>query len=83
MEETIKSVKKTISESLGVEIEKIEDGSNFKEDFGASDVEIFDLLTCLENQHKIQLASLQAKIKTVGDLLTIIRDKNDEFEEGI
>lgn len=83
MEETIKSVKKIISESLGVEMEKIENNSNFKEDFGASDLEIFDLLTRLENEYKILLTSHQGEIKTVGDLLTIIRDKNDEFEDGI
>lgn len=83
MEETIKSVKKIISESLGVELEKVENNSNFKEDFGASDLEFFDLLTRLENEYKILLASHQGEIKTVEDLIRIIQDKNDEFENGI
>ena len=66
---------KIIAEKLGVEEEHLTPQSRFRQDLNATDLEVADLFTTVEDKFEIRLEK-GADIKTVQDLEDAINDQN-------
>lgn len=69
-------IRKVISDSLGVEEEKIIPEANLQTDLNATDLEVADLITKLEKELGLDFTGAQ-NINTVGDILNYIEDHKD------
>lgn len=65
-----------VADRLGVEETKIVPEANFTTDLNATDLEIADLVTQVENELHLNLKGATPP-QTVGDLLSIIEDHNE------
>ena len=70
-------IKKIIEEQLGVEGEKIKEEASFIEDLGADSLDIVELVMAMEEEYDIEIPDEDAeKLKTVGDVVNYLKDKN-------
>ena len=75
-----KQLTKMISESLGVEKEKISLDSDFYSDLNASKLELADLILGCQQKLNINLAEEAInEIRTVADLLKLFEEGSDEI----
>lgn len=79
MSETFDRVKKVVMEQLGVEADKVQNGSAFIEDLGADSLDTVELVMALEEEFNVEIPDEVAeKIKTVGDAVAYIETNNKE-----
>lgn len=77
LEETIINI---ISETLGVEKNKISTNSNFFEDLNADKLEVVDLILKIQQACKVDIVEENFnKIQTVADLINLIEENSDEL----
>ena len=70
------SVKKIISEILGIEKDKISKSSSFSKDLGADSLDVIELIMSIEETFKINIFDKDIdSIITVGDIIYYIKDK--------
>lgn len=70
-------IKKIIEEQLGVEGEKIKEEASFIDDLGADSLDIVELVMAMEEEYDIEIPDEDAeKLKTVGDVVNYLKDKN-------
>jgi acyl carrier protein len=75
-EAILERVKKVVEEKLVVDEEEIDLSSDFIEDLGADSLDIPDLVMAFEEEFDIEIPDeVVEKIKTVGDVVKIIKDK--------
>jgi len=75
-----KQLTKIISETLGVEEEKISLDSDFYTDLNASKLELVDLILACQQKLNINLSEEAInEIKTVADLLKLFEEGTDEI----
>jgi len=69
-------VKNIVSEQLGVEMEKLSDGSKFIDDLGADSLDIVELVMAFEEEFDCEIPDTDAdKIRTLGDAVKYIDEK--------
>ncbi len=75
-EAILERVKKVVEEKLVVDEEEIDLSSDFIEDLGADSLDIPDLVMAFEEEFDIEIPDeVVEKIKTVGDVVKIIKEK--------
>ena len=72
VEETVRNV---ICERLEKKPEEVTLGAHIIDDLGASSLDMFDLLTDLEEEFKIDIDDEANQIETVGDAVKYIESK--------
>jgi acyl carrier protein len=66
-------VREHLAEELEVEIEKIGEGTRFKEDLDADSLDLYELVMELEDNYGVTVSEEQAThIKTVGDAVGFV-----------
>ncbi len=77
-EAILERVKKVVEEKLVVDEDEIDLSSDFIEDLGADSLDIPDLVMAFEEEFDIEIPDeLVEKIKTVGDVVKIIKEKTE------
>lgn len=69
-----------ISETLGVEKDKISTTSSFLDDLNANKIEVVDLTLKVQQACKVDLSEEEFdKVLTVGNLINLIEENSDEL----
>ena len=72
-DEVLTLVREHLAEELEVEIDRIDEGTRFKEDLDADSLDLYELLMELEDGYGIRVPEEQAThIKTVGDAVGFV-----------
>jgi acyl carrier protein len=72
-DEVLTLVREHLAEELELELEKIDEGTRFKEDLDADSLDLYELVMELEDRYGISVSEQQAaKIKTVGDAVEFV-----------
>ena len=72
-DEVLTLVREHLAEELEVEIEKIDEGTRFKEDLDADSLDLYELVMELEDRYGVKVSEEQAThIKTVGDAVGFV-----------
>ena len=80
MDNNQQKIYQIISDVLGVERQQITPEADFFQDFNSDKVSIADLFLSIESSLAIKLPKKELQnIKTVGDLLKLVENNNDEF----
>ena len=75
-EQLKKDVVSTIAEQLGVDINDVTEEKSFIEDLNADSLDLTEMIMTLEEKFNVEIADEQAeKLKTVGDVLSFIKQK--------
>ncbi len=76
MEEKIISI---IAEQLSANADEISRETSFSEDLGADSLDLFELVSALEEEYEIEIPSEELEeMKTVGDVMDYLRSKGIE-----
>ena len=74
-----KQVKQLISEQLGVEDNKVQDGASFVEDLGADSLDTVELVMALEEKFDAEITDEEAEnIITVSDAVKYIINRHEQ-----
>jgi len=66
-------VREHLAEELEVDVEKIGEGTRFKEDLDADSLDLYELVMELEDRYGIKVSEQQAAgIETVGDAVAFV-----------
>jgi len=77
-----KTVRRTIADHLWVDVEDVPDEISFIDDFGADLVELQVIILDVETKTGIEFSDEEIEsIRTVGDLMRLAREKNDEMQD--
>ena len=69
-------IKQIIHEKLGIEIAKLIDRADFKDDLGADSLDLIDLRMEIEKRLSVFMPEEEAeKLKTVGSLIDFVKEK--------
>jgi len=72
-DEVMSLVRKHLAEELEVDLERISDGTRFKEDLDADSLDLYELVMELEDNYGITVSEEQAaEIRTVGDAVDFV-----------
>jgi acyl carrier protein len=72
-EEVLALVREHLAEELEVEIDRIDDGTRFKEDLDADSLDLYELVMELEDRYGVVVTEEQAThIHTVGDAVGFV-----------
>ncbi len=72
-EEVTALVREHLAEELEVDIERINEGSRFKEDLDADSLDLYELVMELEDRYGVSVPEEDAaRIKTVGDAVDFV-----------
>lgn len=72
-DEVLTLVREHLAEELEVEIERIEEGTRFKEDLDADSLDLYELVMELEDRYRIRVSEQEAsRIQTVGDAVAFV-----------
>ena len=75
-DEVLTLVREHLAEELEVEIEKIGEGTRFKEDLDAASLDLYELVMELEDRYGVTVTEEQAThIKTVGDAVGFVVER--------
>jgi len=76
MPDNFERLKKVIVEELGIAAEKIVAEASFRDDLGATSVQIFDLILAIEDEFSIEVPDEEAiQITTVGDAVEYLNKR--------
>jgi acyl carrier protein len=72
-DEVMSLVRKHLAEELEVDLERISEGTRFKEDLDADSLDLYELVMELEDNYRITVSEEQAaEIRTVGDAVDFV-----------
>ena len=78
-EEMLEKIKEMVAEQLNVDAADITEETSFKEDLGADSLDLFELVSNLEDEYEIEIPSEELeKITTVGALVDFLKAKGVE-----
>ena len=76
MQDIIEILKEIICEYVEIEPEEITAESNIRFDLGASSFDLMNIAVAIEEKFKVKMSNaVLPKIKTVGDIATLLADK--------
>jgi acyl carrier protein len=72
-EEVLELVRTHLSEELGIDASKVDEGSRFKEDLEADSLDLVELVVELEDRYGIRITDEEAeRIKTIGQAVDFV-----------
>lgn len=72
-EEVLTLVREHLAEELEVDLERIGEGTRFKEDLDADSLDLYELVMELEDRYGVAVSEQQAaRIATVGDAVEFV-----------
>lgn len=75
----LEKIKEMVAEQLNVEAESLTAETSFKEDLGADSLDLFELVTNLEDEYEIEIPSEELeKLTTVGAVADYLKSKGIE-----
>lgn len=75
----LEKIKEIVAEQLNVDAAEITAATSFKEDLGADSLDLFELVTNLEDEYEIEIPSEELeKLTTVGAVLDYLKSKGVE-----
>ena len=75
----LEKMKKILSEQLDIDENEITPDSRFKEDLDADSLDLFELLTTLEEQYDIEIPAEDMEgLTTVGNVIDYLQSKGIE-----
>jgi acyl carrier protein len=78
-EEMLEKIKEMVAEQLNVDAADITEETSFKEDLGADSLDLFELVSNLEDEYEIEIPSEELeKITTVGAVVEFLKAKGVE-----
>lgn len=67
-------IRKIIASVLGVDVSEIKEETTFIEDLGADSLDVYQIVLKMEEEFEIHIDAIVIEnIRTVGDVLTLIR----------
>lgn len=75
----LEKIKALLAEELGVNEEEITEATSFKEDLGADSLDLFELVTNLEEEYNIEIPAEELEnLTTVGKVIDYLKSVNIE-----
>ena len=75
----LEKIKALLAEELGVNEDEITETTSFKEDLGADSLDLFELVTNLEEEYNIEIPAEELeKLTTVGKVIDYLKSVNIE-----
>ena len=75
----LEKIKEMVAEQLNVDVADITEETSFKEDLGADSLDLFELVTNLEDEYEIEIPSEELeKITTVGAVMNYLKSQGVE-----
>ena len=75
----LEKMKEIIADQLGVSEDEVTLEASFKEDLDADSLDLFELVTALEEEYDVEIPSDDlAELNTVGDVINYLKDKGVE-----
>ena len=75
----LEKIKEMVAEQLNVEAESLTAETSFKEDLGADSLDLFELVTNLEDEYEIAIPSEELEnLTTVGAVADYLKSKGIE-----
>lgn len=75
----LEKIKEMVAEQLNVEAEDLTAETSFKEDLGADSLDLFELVTNLEDEYEIEIPSEELEnLTTVGAVADYLKSKGIE-----
>ena len=75
----LEKIKALLAEELGVNEDEITETTSFKEDLGADSLDLFALVTNLEEEYNIEIPAEELeKLTTVGKVIDYLKSVNIE-----
>lgn len=75
----LEKIKALLAEELGVNAEEITAETSFKEDLGADSLDLFELVTNLEEEYNIEIPAEELEnLTTVGKVIDYLKSVNIE-----
>ena len=75
----LEKMKELIADQLGINADEITAESNFKDDLGVDSLDLFELVSSLEEEYSVEIpADDLEKMATVGDVIDYLKDKGVE-----
>lgn len=75
----LEKIKEMVAEQLNVDAAEITAETSFKDDLGADSLDLFELVTNLEDEYAIEIPTEELeKITTVGAVLDYLKSKGVE-----
>ncbi len=69
-------IKQIIHEKLGIEIEKLRDRADFKDDLGVDSLDLIELRLEIEKRFSVNMPEeIAENLKTVGSLIEFVNEK--------
>ncbi len=70
----LEKIKELLADELGVEAEEITEATSFKDDLGADSLDLFELVTNLEEEYDIEIPAEELeKLTTVGKVIAYLK----------
>lgn len=70
----LEKIKELLADELGVEAEEITEATSFKDDLGADSLDLFELVTNLEEEYDIEIPAEELeKLTTVGKVIDYLK----------
>ena len=67
----LEQIREIIAENLAIDVEKVTESADFKEDLDADSLDLFEMVTALEDEYEIEIPEEDLPtLKTVGDVVT-------------
>ena len=75
----LEKMKELIADQLGINADEITAESNFKDDLGVDSLDLFELVSALEEEYETEIPSEDLEgLTTVGDVVEYLRAKGIE-----
>ena len=73
-------IKEIIADQLNIELDKVTEESNFKDDLGADSLDLFNMVMALEDEYGIEIPTEDLEeITTVGAVAEYLKEKGVEI----
>lgn len=70
----LEKIRELLAEELGVEAEEITEATSFKDDLGADSLDLFELVTNIEEEYNIEIpAEVLEQLTTVGKVMEYLK----------
>lgn len=70
----LEKIKELLADELGIEAEEVTEATSFKDDLGADSLDLFELVTNLEEEYDIEIPAEELeKLTTVGKVIDYLK----------